>query len=53
MSFWKFRLIKFTQMADVIILALGKLHFLKSEHIKQGAIVIDVGINRIEKIKEG
>ena len=39
-------------MADVIILALGKPHFLKSEHIKQGAIVIDVGINRIEN-KEG
>ena len=45
-------LFKFTQMADVIILALGKPHFLKSEHIKQGAIVIDVGINRIEN-KEG
>ena len=45
-------LFKFTQIADVIILALGKPHFLKSEHIKPGAIVIDVGINRIEN-KEG
>ena len=37
----------FTKVADVVILAIGSPNFLKSEHIKDGAIVIDVGINRI------
>lgn len=32
--------------ADVVIAAIGKAHFLKSEMIKPGAIVIDVGITR-------
>jgi methylenetetrahydrofolate dehydrogenase (NADP+)/methenyltetrahydrofolate cyclohydrolase len=34
--------------ADLIIAALGKPEFLKAEMVKQGAIVIDVGITRIE-----
>ena len=33
------------QMADVIVMAIGKAKFLKKEMIKEGAIVIDVGIN--------
>lgn len=37
----------FTKVADIVILAIGSPNFLKSEHIKNGAIVIDVGINRI------
>lgn len=32
--------------ADVVIAAIGKAHFLRSEMIKPGAIVIDVGITR-------
>lgn len=32
--------------ADVVVAAIGKAHFLKSEMIKSGAIVIDVGITR-------
>ena len=31
--------------ADVIIMAIGKARFLKKEQIKEGAILIDVGIN--------
>jgi methylenetetrahydrofolate dehydrogenase (NADP+)/methenyltetrahydrofolate cyclohydrolase len=37
-----------TLKADLIIAALGKPGFLKSEMVKQGAIVVDVGITRIE-----
>ena len=36
----------------MIILALGKPFFLNSDHIKEGAVIIDVGINRIDS-KEG
>ena len=38
----------YTKMADVVILALGSPNFLKSDHIKDGSIIIDVGINRIK-----
>ena len=34
--------------ADIIIAAIGIPHFIKAEMVKEGAIVIDVGINRIE-----
>ena len=34
--------------ADVIIAAIGKAHFIKPQMIKAGAVVIDVGITRIE-----
>lgn len=37
--------------ADLIVVAVGKPHFLKGEFIKDGAIVIDVGINRLESGK--
>jgi len=33
------------KMADVIIMAIGKAKFLKKEMIKEGAIIVDVGIN--------
>ena len=33
--------------ADIIVAALGKAEFLKAEMVKQGAIVIDVGITRV------
>jgi len=38
----------YTQNADIIIAAMGFPYFLKAEHIKEGAVIIDVGINRIE-----
>ncbi len=34
--------------ADIIIAAIGKPHFVKADWVKPGAVVIDVGINRIE-----
>ncbi|MCT7904202.1 Bifunctional protein FolD [Candidatus Ornithobacterium hominis] len=38
---------EFTQEADIIISAIGKPHFLTSEMVKEGVIIIDVGINRV------
>ena len=36
------------QKADLVISAIGKPHFVTSDMIKEGAVVIDVGINRLE-----
>lgn len=33
--------------ADIIIAAIGKPDFVKAEWIREGAVVIDVGINRV------
>lgn len=33
--------------ADIVVAAIGKLRFIKGDWIKKGAIVIDVGINRL------
>jgi len=33
--------------ADILIAAIGQPHFIKADMVKKGAIVIDVGINRI------
>ncbi|MGE5531762.1 MAG: bifunctional 5,10-methylenetetrahydrofolate dehydrogenase/5,10-methenyltetrahydrofolate cyclohydrolase [Bacteroidota bacterium] len=38
----------YTQKADVLVVAVGKAGLIKGEHIKPGAIVIDVGINRVK-----
>lgn len=34
--------------ADILVVAIGKDRFIKGDFIKDGAIVIDVGINRVE-----
>lgn len=39
-------LTKHTRNADIVVAAIGQSHFLKSEMIKEGAVVIDVGISR-------
>ncbi|WP_405101261.1 bifunctional methylenetetrahydrofolate dehydrogenase/methenyltetrahydrofolate cyclohydrolase FolD [Oceanobacillus sp. FSL H7-0719] len=39
---------KYTRDADILIVAIGRENFVSAEHIKPGAIVIDVGINRTE-----
>ena len=39
--------------ADIIVAAVGKPEMVRGEWIKKGAIVIDVGINRIEIITNG
>lgn len=36
------------QRADIIIAAIGRPEFIKAEHVREGAVVIDVGINRVE-----
>lgn len=36
------------QLADILIVAIGRPNFLTEEMVKEGAIVVDVGINRIE-----
>jgi methylenetetrahydrofolate dehydrogenase (NADP+)/methenyltetrahydrofolate cyclohydrolase len=33
--------------ADILIAAMGKAHFIKGDMVKDGAVVIDVGINRL------
>ena len=38
---------KLTQEADIIIAALGIPNFLKAEMVKEGAVIIDVGITRV------
>ena len=37
-----------TKQADILIAALGKPKFVTREMVKEGAVVIDVGINRLE-----
>ena len=38
----------FTRQADILIAAIGKEKFVTAEMVKEGAVVIDVGINRVE-----
>ena len=40
-------LAEITSRADIIIAAIGRPDFLKAEHVREGAVVIDVGINRV------
>ncbi len=40
-------LAEITRRADIIIVAIGKPLFLKADMVKEGAVVIDVGIHRI------
>ena len=44
-----------TRQADILILAIGVPHFLKEDMVKEGAVVVDVGIHRIpsETAKNG
>ena len=37
-----------TLQADILIAAVGRPHFVGSEMVKEGAVVIDVGINRVD-----
>ncbi len=39
-----------TRRADIVIAAIGKAEFLKADMVKDGAVVIDVGINRIKDV---
>lgn len=37
-----------TRRADILVAAIGSAHFIKAEMVKEGAVVVDVGINREE-----
>ncbi|WP_028548775.1 bifunctional methylenetetrahydrofolate dehydrogenase/methenyltetrahydrofolate cyclohydrolase FolD [Paenibacillus sp. UNC451MF] len=37
-----------TRQADILVAAVGKPKMIKKEHIKPGAVVVDVGINRLD-----
>jgi methylenetetrahydrofolate dehydrogenase (NADP+) / methenyltetrahydrofolate cyclohydrolase len=41
-------LAQITRSADIVIAAIGRAEFLKADHIREGAVIIDVGINRVE-----
>ncbi|MBU4538997.1 MAG: bifunctional 5,10-methylenetetrahydrofolate dehydrogenase/5,10-methenyltetrahydrofolate cyclohydrolase [Weeksellaceae bacterium] len=43
---------KFTKNADIVITALGDPNFLKAEMIKEGTVIVDVGITRLEDDSE-
>ncbi len=43
---------EFTKKADIVITALGDPFFLKANMIKEGAIIIDVGITRVDDDSE-
>lgn len=42
----------FTQKADILIAAVGIPNYVKAEMVKQGAVVIDVGITRVDDSSE-
>ena len=37
-----------TRAADIIVAAMGVAHFLKADMVRDGAVVVDVGINRVD-----
>ena len=37
-----------TRQADILIVAIGKARFITADMVKDGAVVIDVGTNRID-----
>ena len=37
-----------TRQADILVAAIGKPLFIRPKHVKHGAIVIDMGINRVD-----
>jgi methylenetetrahydrofolate dehydrogenase (NADP+)/methenyltetrahydrofolate cyclohydrolase len=37
-----------TRSADILVAAIGRAEFVKADHVREGAVVIDIGINRVE-----
>jgi methylenetetrahydrofolate dehydrogenase (NADP+)/methenyltetrahydrofolate cyclohydrolase len=37
-----------TRSADILIAAIGQPNFVKAGHVRDGAVIVDVGINRVE-----
>ena len=42
-----------TKQADILVVAVGKAEYITSKYVKEGAVVIDVGINRTESGLKG
>ena len=42
----------YTQHADIVVAAIGIPNFITSSHLKEGSVVIDVGINRLDADNE-
>ncbi|MBA2620260.1 MAG: bifunctional 5,10-methylenetetrahydrofolate dehydrogenase/5,10-methenyltetrahydrofolate cyclohydrolase, partial [Acidobacteria bacterium] len=45
-------LAEITRQADILIAAIGRAGFVRGEHIKPGATVIDVGINNVSDVNQ-
>ena len=41
-------LAEITRSADILIAAIGQANFVKAEYVRDGVVVVDVGINRVE-----
>ncbi|MGE5497883.1 MAG: bifunctional methylenetetrahydrofolate dehydrogenase/methenyltetrahydrofolate cyclohydrolase FolD [Syntrophothermus sp.] len=41
-------LTQFTKSADILIAAIGKANFITADMVKDGVVVVDVGINRVQ-----
>ena len=41
-------LAQITRSADIVVAAIGRPEFVKADHVREGAVVIDVGINRVQ-----
>ena len=41
-------LAEITRSADILIAAIGQANFVKAGHVRDGVVVVDVGINRVE-----
>lgn len=39
---------KYTQNADILVVAAGQKHLITSDMIKEGSVIIDVGINKVD-----
>ncbi|GIP37603.1 bifunctional protein FolD [Paenibacillus sp. J31TS4] len=37
-----------TKQADILVVAVGRAHLITRKHVKPGAVVVDVGMNRLE-----
>src|SRR5205085_10787251 len=46
------KLEEITGSADILIAAIGRAQFVKADHVRDGAVVVDVGINRVEDATE-
>jgi methylenetetrahydrofolate dehydrogenase (NADP+)/methenyltetrahydrofolate cyclohydrolase len=39
---------KITRSADILVAAIGRPNFVTAEHVRDGAVIVDVGINRVD-----